>query len=278
MPVVDGVFTPRLPLTLAEQHVDFPAVDATIVGRRREVERAALGPARAVAAGVAWFGLPSMASVARLEVALDLGLRRTVRLGAAQVRREVRDLRAAAAAEAREVPDAGRYPELARLGLAGILEFIRRRARDAAHAVAAAAAAAAAAGDDETVRVAVALQAAARTLHNQVLELVGEALNLGRTAAALEMSRPPQFAMRSEQLDKGTCDPCIRLHGEVVEVGSASYFDYLPPAGCLGGGRCRGLVVFADGPEQVRGPETPPGPQPDLAPIPPVRFPERRAA
>ncbi len=276
MPVIDGVFTPRQPLVLAEQHVDFPAVDAVIVERRREIERAAMGPARAVAASVAWFGLPSMAALARLEVALELGLRRTVRLGSGQARREIRDLRAAAAARASEVPDAGRYPDMARLGLAGIMELVRRRARDAAHAVATAAAAAA--GDDETVRAAAALQAAARTLHNQVLDLVGEALNLGRTAAALEMRRPPRFAMRSEQLDKQTCDPCNRLHGTVLEVGSASYFDYLPPAGCLGGGRCRGLVVFADGPEQVRGPDTAPGPQPDLAPIPPVRFPERRAA
>lgn len=85
-----------------------------------------------------------------------------------------------------------------------------------------------------------------RVLHNETLEVVGEALNLGRASGALALEKPPRWAMRSEQLDQATCGPCDTLHGQVVEAGSPEFIGLMPPSGCLGGGRCRGIVVFAD--------------------------------
>lgn len=283
MPVVDGVFVPHGKLVLAETTVDFEALNEHIITRRLMVEQQALAHARRVAHAVTSLGLPTPASLIGLEQALEQSLRRTARFGMTHAQQEIRRLRdQEPIAGSYQLPDAGRYAREARDGLPGILRLIRRRARETAQAVGAAAAAAVSADDtlieDETNRLIVAVAAVKRSLHNHVLELVGEVLNLGRTAGALTLTQPPTFAMRSEQLDKSTCAFCSRAHGEILEVGSPSYFEYLPPAGCYGGGRCRGLMVFADRVTQVRGPDTAPGPQPDLPLIPPVRFPERRVA
>ena len=76
---------------------------------------------------------------------------------------------------------------------------------------------------------------------------------MGRTAGALDSpGGPPEFALRSEQLDKNTCDACTREHGQIYQVDSDSYYQHLPPSECYGGGRCRGIYVFGDGPRDVR--------------------------
>lgn len=58
---------------------------------------------------------------------------------------------------------------------------------------------------------------------------------------------PPTFSMRSEQLDKNTCAACEQYHGTIVQADSDDFYAMLPPAHCFGGGRCRGVMVFADG-------------------------------
>jgi hypothetical protein len=97
--------------------------------------------------------------------------------------------------------------------------------------------------------------AAVKQLHLSVLETTGLALNLGRAEGAMTApGGPPTYSLRSEQLDRNTCGQCERLHGEITQVDTAEFFEGLPPAGCLGGGRCRGVVVFADGPSDLRAP------------------------
>lgn len=251
---------PRLPLTAAEQHVDWAALNDHIVTRRHTVERRALPAARALAGSVFEHSRASAATIDRLTDALDQQLATTARLGFRHARAELAALRADRPTVAYTVPDAGRYARMSLLGLPGILTLVHERAQAAAVAVAAAATVVyhghlAEPDSDETLALASAINAARRALHNHVLELVGETLNLGRSAGALTDRRPPEFALRSEQLDKATCDPCSRLHGQIAVVGSNDYWALLPPSGCLGGGRCRGLMVFGDGPMDVRLPE-----------------------
>jgi hypothetical protein len=140
-------------------------------------------------------------------------------------------------------------------GLPGIHSLARQRAALVAHDVAeqARAAAAKAAKASALSAEAAALarklavaDAVRRTLHNDVLQLVTESLNLGRAAGAMSVPNPPEYAMRSEQLDENTCDECDALHGDIVQVGTSEFYDEMPPEGCEGGGRCRGIYVFGD--------------------------------
>lgn len=282
MPVVDNTFRPRGELVLAETTVDMVSLYNLITDQRTAVEQAALPAARKLAYTAVEFRIPTQASVDELAGRLEVALERTLRYGYRSARREITALRKTEPVTALEFTDTGRYARLAQLGLEGIRQLIRRRTRESASGVSQAALAAAGSAlteeKDEAATIVAVTAAATRALHRHVLELIGETLNLGRTAGVLELREPPTFSMRSEQLDKATCDACTRLHGAIVEVGSPSYFDYLPPAGCYGGGRCRGFMVYADAISQVRGPATPPGPQPELPPIPPVSFPDRRAA
>lgn len=275
MPIIDGRFEPRTALCLAEQQVDWLALYDHVTERRATIENHARPAARKVAAAVAEHGMAPQRLVDDLAGRVEQGLRGTARFGHAEARRELRQLRGSV--KATEVPDAGDHSILALLGLDAILDLVHDRARDAAVAIAAAVLAAVQRAPNDPDVLIVATTTATRTLHNRVLDLVGETLNLGRAAGALELGQPPEFAMRSEQLDKGTCGPCQNLHGEIVVVGSPEFYAYMPPAGCRGGGRCRGVYVFGDYVSQMRGPETEPGPQPDLPAIPPVEVPRRVA-
>lgn len=279
MPITDGIFQPRGELVLAETTVDMVGLYNLVTDQRAALKQTAVPAARRLAMTVIEFRAPTDVSLKDLAARLETGLERTLRYGYRSARREVETLRKQQPVVAQEIPDAGEYARLARLGLPGIRTLIRRRAQAAARRVSEAALSALSLDDDNDPDPTMVMVAAAKSLHRSVLELVGETVNLGRTAGVLEMREPPTFSMRSEQLDKRTCDPCTRLHGAIVEVGSPSYFEYLPPSGCLGGGRCRGVMVFADRVEQVRGPtDEQPKPVEDFQPIPPVRFPDRRAA
>lgn len=279
MPVVDGTFVPRTPLVLAEETVDWLALDNHVLTQRIRVEARCRPAARRLAVSAAQLLIPARATVEELTITMELGLRQTLKFGVRSAKAELGELRRDTSPRAaHEVPDAGQHAREVLGGLEGVLAHVRRRSRAAAERISQVALAAAGARDAGDDSVTVVVAAVARSLHNHVLDLIGETLNLGRALGVTTLDRPPEFAMRSEQLDKGTCDPCARLHGEIVEVGSGSFYEYMPPAGCLGGGRCRGVYVFADGPQQMRGPQTEPGPQPELAPIPPVRQPTRRAA
>jgi hypothetical protein len=254
VPILDGIFVPNFVLTAAEQVVNWALLNREIQTRRLLLERQAGPPARRLALSIALYGTPHQGQHAQLEQRLAAGLARTARVGHAEARREVRELRTQSVspyALAYSIPDAGEYGRAARGGLESVFLLIRRRARETAAAIAAAAAAETS-ETDPMLRAVSVTAAAARTLHNHVLELVGETLNMGRTAGVLTMQQPPSFALRSEQLDKNTCDSCTRLHGTIVQVDTAEYYELLPPSGCFGGGRCRGLMIFGDEPTQVR--------------------------
>lgn len=250
-------FVPRVPLTAAERHVDFAAHNDHIVAQRTRIETACTPATKRLAVLADEFhGAPPLTAIAALETALRTGLDRTARFGAASVTAELAALRAPDAVTAGwTIPDAGRYANIAADGIEGVLRFLARRASETARAIAAAAATAVQEAEFiEGLALAQALQASARSLHNHVLELVGETLNLGRTAAAMSSPVVPEFALRSEQLDTNTCPPCDDLHGTIVQVGTPDFYAILPPTGCLGGGRCRGIMVFGDTEHEVRQP------------------------
>lgn len=147
-------------------------------------------------------------------------------------------------------PPPGRARAALRNGLEGALSEVDRRARQATLDIAARVGEAARGGHllgaDGTLLEATAQRAATGSLHEAVLQLVGEALNLGRAAGASEEG--VLYAMRSEQMDASTCDPCGALHGIVVRADSDEFYDLMPPNECDGEGRCRGIMVYSDSP------------------------------
>lgn len=244
---------PRVPLTLAEQHVDFPGHYDHVTQQRARVEAAAMPRAKRLAYAVVQFGAAPHTHTDAMAAALERTLAATARYGWAEARREIASLRGPDTVTATSVPDAGDYPQTAKGGLPAIRDLVKRRARETARQVTQAAltALSGSSSADKAVLVATVAKAAQRVLHNHVLELVGESLNLGRTAGALSLANPPEYAMRSEQLDKSTCEPCDHLHGEIAIVDSADFWDLTPPNGCLGGPRCRGIWVFGDSTAQM---------------------------
>lgn len=243
-------WTPRVPLTAAERRVDFIAHNDHIVLRRLAVERHALPSARKLAVAVAEFGLPTRALELDLEGALYVSLVRSVDFGFRQVKRELRGDRPTIRAAVR-IPGIGQRGRVVLSGLAEIHGLVRSRAQLVASDVANAATAAKHQADLEPAATSLSTnlavkKAVARALHNDVLQLVGEALNLGRAAGAMQARPVPEFCMRSEQLDKNTCEPCDHMHGEIARVGSSEMYDIMPPAGCQGAGRCRGILVFGN--------------------------------
>lgn len=262
------------PPVAAELHVDFGHIESHVQERRRAVEEAATPAARHVVASVL-HGLPTNAAEAALVHALEQALWATLDFGFEQAQAEIARMRGETIKFALEF---GQRPRLPRT-----LDGARRLVRERASFIARRVAEAARSGVGEQVG---ALERARRILHNCVLEAVGETLNIGRHAGALNYGTasdpnspfaladpspmgPPQFAMRSEQLDKATCSACHQLHGEIVVVDSPSYYEFMPPAGCYGGGRCRGVYVFADGVSDISGPKGPPTGPVDLPAKPP---------
>lgn len=61
-----------------------------------------------------------------------------------------------------------------------------------------------------------------------------------KTAAAVGEA---EVAVRTAVLDGNTCESCQSLDGMIVEIGSAEYDEYMPPAKCDGGDRCRCFYV-----------------------------------
>jgi len=236
-----------------------------IYQRRQAVESYATPAVRRLALSIADGRLIPHARLAELAERLQRSLEVTAVFGFTEARREIKAMREQngepplRATLAFAVPDAGHQGIAARLGIDGIRKLIGRRAKYSGELIGAAtlgaAEAARMAGAEDIVVAEAALTAAARGLHLHVLELVGETLNLGRTAGALSFGNPPEYAMRSEMLDKQTCDACTRVHGEIAIVDSANYYALLPPSYCFGGGRCRGVVVFEDQISNVRMPE-----------------------
>lgn len=69
--------------------------------------------------------------------------------------------------------------------------------------------------------------------------------NQGRAAEILTAADHGEvkFVIRSEILDPSTCVECHALDLFVADVGSADFYQYQPPAYCLGGRNCRGFYV-----------------------------------
>jgi hypothetical protein len=220
MPVIDGVFVPRTPLTLAEQQVDWHGTNLHIEQRRQIVEARALPATTRMASALATFGgYPSLALRDEIEVALAAALDATVNFGFRSVRSELATLRHRVELDrlhalSHVVADSGTQGRVAAGGVESVRAHARRRARQAADAIGTAAVEAYQKTTDKTLGTVTVVQAATRSLHNHVLELVGETLNLSRSAGALSMRTPPEFALRSEQLDRNTCDACTLVHGD----------------------------------------------------------------
>jgi hypothetical protein len=248
---------PRVALVAAERHVRYEHILDHILTRRQTVERYAAPSARRVAWSVVHQDMPPHATIAELADRLERSLGRTAEFGYREARGELRRLRHADPPRilaVYQIPDAGRQGRTAAGGLPAIRRLVAHRARETAldvYQAAQRAAEQARSTVPAAVKVSAAAAAATRTLHNHVLELVGETLNLGRTAGILDLGQPPEYAMRSEQLDRSTCEPCDELHGTIVQVDTPDYYDVLPPQGCLGGGRCRGIMVYGDTPGQM---------------------------
>jgi len=49
--------------------------------------------------------------------------------------------------------------------------------------------------------------------------------------------------IRVEILDTASCGVCPGLDGQIMQIGSSEWEEYLPPSKCLGAGRCRGFVT-----------------------------------
>jgi hypothetical protein len=225
------------------------------VTRRMLVDQAAMPKARKLADAAILVGAYRNEAAA-LTDALALALDRTARFGYREAQHELAQLRIAhPVTAALNPPHPSRLADIVRNGLPGVALFVRQEALLLTEAVIAVVLKALRSEADQTLAVLVARKEATKRLHVGVLDLVGTTLNLGRTAGATVLDMPPTFALRSEQLDTNTCQPCEHLHGSIVRFGSPEYFSTMPPLGCLGGGRCRGVMVFADGPRQVRAPE-----------------------
>lgn len=241
-------------MSLAESHVDWHRVQRHIDERRAAVERAGVGVTRKLATSLALSGHIREDDRAELAARLGAALDATARFGYRSAQAEIRAMRSERVTLAYELPDVGSQATAAAGGIDSVRSLVRRRAREAADRVVTAAMAsytAAASAHQKQITI---VAASRKALHRVVLELVGETLNQGRMAGAQSMSTPPEFAMRSAQLDKNSCDPCVRLSSTIAIVGSDFYYSISPPTGCFGGGRCRCIWVFGDSAEQMQQP------------------------
>jgi hypothetical protein len=71
------------------------------------------------------------------------------------------------------------------------------------------------------------------------------AYNQGRQGSLLGAmeAETAQFVVRSEVLDQNTCVECAAIDGAIFEIGTSDFQEFMPPAKCLGGDRCRGFYI-----------------------------------
>lgn len=242
-------------MSLAERHVDWHRVQRHIDERRAAVERAGVGVTRRLAASLALSAHIREDDRTELATRLEAALDATALFGYRAAQAEIRSMRSEKITLAYELPSVGSDATASTGGMDAVRRLVRRRAREAADRVVSAALASYAAASTAQDKQIAIVSASRRALHRVVLELVGETLAHGRSAGALSAKGgPPEFAQRSSMLDKNSCEPCDRLNGTIVQVGSGEYFDNMPPSFCLGGGRCRCVYVFGDSAEQVSQP------------------------
>lgn len=244
-------------MVAAEEVVDWARIDTHITTRRLSVERMILPAALSYTMALEQLGVPSYHQLATFQTRLHVALGKSYVFGFRRARAEIRALRRLRGDTPVLASRPPRYPELANtwvktLAIRGVSRFVVAMNGYYTQYL------------DDLGRVEKLRDRAKRMSHNIALEYVTEALNAGRTLAALGQEEPTiytadattLYAMRSERLDRNTCSPCFALHGTVVELLSQDYWDILPPSGCLGQGRCRGIMVYADSPEDLMGSST----------------------
>ena len=67
--------------------------------------------------------------------------------------------------------------------------------------------------------------------------------NAGRDSV-IRTTSVAENAVRNEEMDSATCANCEDIHGLVVKVGSADYYDFMPPNYCQGYDQCRGEYTY----------------------------------
>lgn len=245
-------------LVLAETYVDWAQVDTHITSRRMAVERMLVRPSLDYAASLDQWGIPEYHHLSTMQSRLFVALGKSYIFGHRKALSEIRALRSARTVNpvlATSAGDPPVYPELANRWLRQITvdalsQFVQRMNGYYARYM------------TDLDRLQQLRDRARRMAHNIAIEYVTEALNAGRSLAAMGQDEPTihmadalaLYAMRSERLDRNTCSPCAALHGTVVEVLSSEYLELLPPKGCLGRGRCRGIMVYGDTPEDLMAP------------------------
>lgn len=254
----------NFPLVAAERVVDWEALDNHILTARSSFDRRCWPAVRQYAQSLCLLdGIPSRQAQKRLDSAVLAATTRTYTFGYESASRELRALRSRRPSTpgliAAAIPD---HPYASQA-------FCHRLAQQAAGAITGALVAyypRTAESEDDMQRLVRLEEKGRGYLHNAGMELVGRALNAGRTLAALGGDRPTMtareapalYAMRSEQLDRATCAKCKKLHGRVVKVGTKRYFELMPPNLCVTadipglGARCRGVYVYGDSPDDFK--------------------------
>ena len=248
-------FEPRVPLVLAEEVVGYVALRDHVTEARRRTEQMLIPTAIRYAASLDLnYGIPSYTAAQALERALHRAISATMIFGYRTVVAELQELRARKGTRERPVvEDFGRMPEIAGPALQAITaharqRFIDRMQREYRRIE-----------PDDPGRGDKLRTQALQSAHVIAVEFVSRALNAGRSLGALG-ERPmvvtaavaALYAMRSEQLDANTCEPCDSLHGEISDVNTTRYYLLMPPNGCvtasipLIGPRCRGIYVYGD--------------------------------
>jgi hypothetical protein len=239
VPVTANVFRPRIALVAAEQPVRWVEINHHVLERRAAVEKATIMRARRIGFLVGSNIAPTV-QVRELAEVMTKQLAITFEFGRREAQREIAALRAGNATAVVATRREDVQPKRARRRIEQLGEVAAADVEQAAQK---------AASDGPVFASA----AAGRALHAAVLTSVGQALGLGRLRGALTAAGgPPSFSMRSEQLDKNSCDRCTEYHGTITVVDSTEFWQILPPAFCFGGGRCRGVMVFADGVGDLR--------------------------
>lgn len=246
----------NFPLVAAEKVVDWPKLDKHILDTRAAFDRYCWPTVRDYAQAIVLNeGIPSARAKHELQRRVMRATVRTYHFGYDTASAELRALRSRRPSRpglvASEIPD---HPDASPA-------YCRKLADAAATAITTALDSQYPTTTGESLERLRVLESKGRGyLHNAGMELVGRALNAGRTLAALGGDSPAiagreasaLYAMRSEQLDRSTCKKCKRLHGSVVRVGTKRYFDLMPPNRCVTatikgiGARCRGVYVYGD--------------------------------
>lgn len=239
---------PRFPLRAAERHVRFEEIGRHIYDRRRLCYEAILPTSRRFAnAMIDMHGGIPQGALDEITQSISDALAVTFRFGYREVRREIKHLKGGKVLAAQRPPkDQDQVAAwIAAIAAAASLKYadkmrghyekivVTKTTTDEAGTEQARAESQAALGkkaDAEAWAVA--------------LGTVSVALNGGRSMGA---TGAVPFAMRSEQIESDSCcDYCVETHGTVVSVDGPDYWDLMPPNGCYGDERCRGLYVYSD--------------------------------